>query len=353
MEFIQNLLDTSTGFWIGATVGLILILIVGYFIKKLGERFINSRRGAYIWSKIMNWAIVFAITIYTFSYLSESQWMYQTIFGLGDTSITPFLVIVIVFAVLVALWLSNAIRNHILPGVYSKYNVERGVQASINTLLHYVIVTVAVLFSLNSLGFNMTSLTVFAGVLGVGVGFGLRNIMNNFISGIIILFDRPIKVGDRVVVDEKITDIEKIKIRNTVVHTRENERMIIPNSYFLEEKFINRSYSSRRIRVTIDVSVPYGEDLRKAIYLIEEAVYELQAEKWNHEMSNPSPQVFVEEFAEYDVAMRLFVWIDNQANELEFVIPSDLRLLIYEKFNENGVEFSNPRHEVMLLSEEE
>jgi len=353
MEIVQNFLNTNIGFWIGAVIGLILILAVGYSLQTFGKRFFTSDKGTYLWSKIMNWVIVFAVVIYTFTYLSESQWMYQTIFELSNTSITPFLIIVLIFAVLIAVWLSHTIRDNILPGVYSKYNVERGVQASINTLLHYSIVLVTLLFSMNALGFNMTSLTVFAGVLGVGVGFGLRNIMNNFISGIIILFDRPIRVGDRVVIDETITDIEKIKIRSTIVRTRQNERMVIPNSYFLEQKFINRSYSSRKIRVAVDIGVTYGEDLRKTIRLIEEAVYELQEEKWEREMSNPDPKVFIEEFGESDIQMKLFVWIDNQGQELEFIIPSDLRLLIYDKFTENNVEFSTPRQDIMLLSEEE
>jgi len=353
MEIVQNFLNTNIGFWIGAVIGLILILAVGYSLQTFGKRFFTSDRGTYLWSKIMNWVIVFAVVIYTFTYLSESQWMYQTIFELSNTSITPFLIIVLIFAVLIAVWLSHTIRDNILPGVYSKYNVERGVQASINTLLHYSIVLVTLLFSMNALGFNMTSLTVFAGVLGVGVGFGSRNIMNNFISGIIILFDRPIRVGDRVVIDETITDIEKIKIRSTIVRTRQNERMVIPNSYFLEQKFINRSYSSRKIRVAVDIGVTYGEDLRKTIRLIEEAVYELQEEKWEREMSNPDPKVFIEEFGESDIQMKLFVWIDNQGQELEFIIPSDLRLLIYDKFTENNVEFSTPRQDIMLLSEEE
>jgi small-conductance mechanosensitive channel len=349
-----NQLSPDDGlYWLMAVIFLIVIIIGGNLLKRFGYRFFNSERSKTVWSKIMNWLILFIVTVFLFSYLSTSSWMYETLFVLGETNITPILILIVVFSLIIGFRFSNLLRETILTGVYARYNIERSMQATINTLLHYFIVLVVLLFALNSLGFNLTSLTVFAGVLGVGVGFGLRNIMNNFISGLIILFDRPIKVDDRVVVDGTIIDIEKIKIRNTIGHTRANERIVIPNSYFLEEKFINRSYSDKRLRITVGLSVPYGSDLRLAKKLMEDAVIELSETTWQRTMREPQPKVFVEEFADYDISMKVWFWIDDQSDESEFIIPSDVRYLIYDKFNENNVDFSSPRQDVLLLDEEE
>jgi len=340
-------------FWLIAAVLLAAIIGIGYGVKYFGEHLFKSDKAKTIWNKLMNWVILFVVVVFIFTYLPQSSWMYETLFELGNTSITPLLILAVVFSVFIAFKISRTLRSNILPGVYSRYHVEKSVQATINTLLHYSIVTIMLLLALNSLGFSLTSLTVFAGVLGVGVGFGLQNIMNNFISGLIILFDRPIKVGDRVVIDETIIDIERIKIRNTIGHTRANERIIIPNSYFLENRFINRSYSDKRLRIIVSLSVPYETDLHLATELMEGAVYELSRTKWKKTMRHPEPKVFIEEFAEYDITMDVWFWIDDQANEFEFIIPSDVRYLIYNKFKENGVEFSYPRQEVFVLNNKE
>jgi len=349
-----NQLNPNDGlYWMMAVVFLALIILIGNVIKYFGQRFFDSKNSQTVWTKVMNWIIIFSVTVFVFSYLTRSSWMYEPLFMLGETSITPILILIVVFAVFIGLKLSQILRENILTGVYSKYNIEKSLQATINTLLHYLIVLIVLLFALNTLGFNLTSLTVFAGVLGVGVGFGLQNIMNNFVSGLIILFDRPIKVGDRVVVDETIIDIEEIKIRNTIGHTRANERIVIPNSYFLEERFINRSYSDKRLRITVSLGVPYGTDLELATELMKEAVIELSETKWATTMNKPDPRVFVEEFSDYDIAMKVWFWIDDQANEFEFIVPSDVRYLIYDKFNENGVEFSTPRQDILMMEEEE
>ncbi len=350
---LTQLTPSAPLYWLVGIFLLGLILILGQAVKQLGNRFIQSEKAKVIWAKILNWMTFFFVTVFALSYLSETAWMYETLFVLGDTNITPILILIVGFSVFFALRLSNILRETILAGVYTRYNIERSLQATINTLLHYFIVLIAILFSLNSLGFNLTSLTVFAGVLGVGIGFGLQNIMNNFISGLIILFDRPIKVGDRVIIDNTIIDIEKIKIRNTIGHTRANERIVIPNAYFLEEKFINRSYSDKTLRITVGLRVPYGTDLHLATELMKEAVHELSENKWKTMMKRPDPKVFVEEFGEYAISMKVWFWIDDQANEYEFIIPSDVRYLIYGKFKAHGIQFAIPKQEVRFIGEED
>lgn len=205
-----------------------------------------------------------------------------------------------------------------------------------------------VIISLSSIGFDLSSLTVFGSVLGVGIGFGLRNIMSNFISGLIILFERPIEVGDRIIVDNKIADVEEIKIRATIVRTRANERMIIPNSYFLEEKFINRSYSDTRLRVTVEVQVAYGSDVELVEEILYQSVYELKKESWPNILDEPNPRIFFEKFGESGLNFSVWFWIDSQSDEREFRIPSDLRFKIIKKFEENSIKIPYPQRDIHI-----
>lgn len=350
---LNQLAPTDLLYWGVAIVSLVLIISIGYVVRLYGQHLFKSEQGKFIWSKMVNLLILFVATLFTISYLSESLWMTDALFVLGDSIITPMLIIVLIFSIILAVRFSQVVREVLLASVYQKYNVDISIRATINTLLHYTIVLIIILFALNSLGFSLASLTVFASVLGVGVGFGLKDIMNNFVSGLIILFNRPIKVGDRVVVDGTIIDIEKIQIRNTIGHTRANERIVIPNSYFLQEKFINRSYFEKQLRIHVSVGVTYGSDLKLAISLLEEAVHELKDKKWPNTMGNAKPRVFVEDFRDYDIFLKVWFFIDDQANESEFIIPSDLRLLIYEKFNNKGVSFSFPRQDLFILNKEE
>lgn len=173
--------------------------------------------------------------------------------------------------------------------------------------------------------------------------------MSNFISGLIILFERPIKVGDRVIIDGTIADVEEIKIRATVVRTRKNERLIIPNAYFLEEKFINRSFVNKELRVSVDIDVAYGSDVELVEKLLLESVQELKVEKWPNILDNPKPRVFFENFGDSGLAFSLWFWINSQADEREFRIPSDLRFRMVKKFDENGIEIPFPQQDVHII----
>lgn len=351
-EWINYLGDAGVFFWLGAVGGLVVIFIVRMLLQLVGNRAMKTDRGEQLWRTIVNWITAFVVSIYLFTYLTESGWLFQTLFVLGNTNITAFLIVVVLFAAILAVKFSNAVKEYILPRVYDKYQLDRGTQATLNTLFQYIVVTVAVLFALSSLGFRLTSLTVFASVLGVGIGFGLQNIMNNFISGLIILFERPMSVGDRIIIDDTIADVEEIKMRATVVRTRANERIIIPNSYFLEEKFINRSYTDTRLRIQVEVGVSYNSDVDVVQELIKESVYELKAEKWDNIILDPAPRVFFEDFGDSSLDFKVWFWINDQRDEREFRIPSDLRFKIFNKFADNNIEIPFPQRDVHFFPNE-
>ncbi|MDN6195609.1 MAG: mechanosensitive ion channel, partial [Atopostipes suicloacalis] len=270
------------------------------------------------------------------------------LFTFGETEISVFLLLTLIFAVFLAFKLSQMIQEFVLPIFYDRYEVDIGSQASINTFSKYFVITLTVLIVLSSIGFDLTSLTVLASVLGVGIGFGLKNVMSNFISGLIILFERPIKVGDRVIVDGTIATVEEIKIRATVVRTRKNERLIIPNAFFLENEFTNRSFNTKKLRVSVNVDVAYGSDVEKVEKLLLECVHELKEEKWSNILEAPKARVFFEEFGDSGLAFSVWFWINSQSNEREFIIPSDLRFKITKKFREHNIEIPFPQQDVHL-----
>lgn len=342
----DTLFNSDVSFWIGAVIGFVLILAFRFALRKGLERAIKNERTRLFLATLVNWLTLFAVIIYFFTYFSRTSFIYRTLFVFGDTDITLFLIFTVIFSLVLAVKLSNAIRSYILPTVYDKYGLDRGIQASMNTFFHYMIITIAILIAISSIGFDLTSFTVFASVLGVGIGFGLQNVMSNFISGMIILFERPIKVGDRIIIDGTIADVENIKLRATVVRTRVHERMIIPNSYFLEEKFVNRSYADTRLRLAVGVGVSYGSDVMLVKKLLKEAVVELREEKWNNILAEPEPRVFFEEFGESSLDFSVWFWIDTQSEEREFRIPSDLRFKIFQKFEEHDIEIPFPQRDV-------
>ena len=350
IDWMASLDEFGISFWVGAVLGFIIILLVRYVLVKGNKKITSNERTALFLTTVINWLTFFAVIVFLFSYFSRTALIYQTLFTFGDANITIFLILTVVFSLILAVKLSGAVRQYILPTVYDKYGLDRGVQASMNTFFHYLIVTIAVLISFSSIGFDLTSLTVFASVLGVGIGFGLQNVMSNFISGLIILFERPIKVGDRVIIDGTVADVEDIKMRATVVHTRLHERMIIPNSYFLEEKFVNRSYADTRLRIAVGVGVSYDSDVTRVRQLLEESVIELREEKWNNILKEPEPRVFFEEFGDSSLDFTVWFWIDTQSEEREFRIPSDLRFKIFEKFEQNGIEIPFPQRDIHVKS---
>lgn len=352
-SFIEKIQGNSLTFWVGAVAGVLLIVVARYILQKtLKSKFKKQKTQLFV-DTIINWITLFILVLYFFTYFSKSTFIYQTLFVFGDTRVSIFLILTLAFAILLAVKFSKAIQDFILPVFYERYEFDKGLQASVSTFTNYFIITITVLIALSSIGFDLSSLTVFASVLGVGIGFGLKNVMSNFISGLIILFERPIKVGDRVIIEGQIADVEEVKIRATIVRTRANERLIIPNSYFLEQKFINRSYVDKRLRVSVNVDVAYGTNVELVEQLLFESVYELREEKWPNILDSPKPRVFFEQFGDSGLAFSVWFWINSQTDEREFRIPSDLRFKIITKFAEKNVEIPFPQQDVHIITEDE
>lgn len=323
--------------------------IVLYLTRKLSKNSIMRHLHGVI-TILLNWATTYGVLLFMLFYFSSSYWMFEPVFEVGGVSFTAFLVILAILIVSLANRISKITTRYILPNVYKRYQLDRGVQFTFDRVFHYTVMVIALVVSLTTVGIDLSALTVFAGVLGVGIGFGLQNIASNFISGIILLFERPIKVGDRVIIDDLIGDVEKISMRATVIKTIHNEHVIVPNSYFLEEQVVNRSYGDPRMRLVVPVGVAYGSDVNKVKELLLRAAHE-EHETHSVVLEQPEPYVNFNAFGESSLDMELFVWISN-SNQV-ITTKSSLNFRINQLFQENDIEIPFPQRDLHVKSVQE
>lgn len=173
-QFIVNIQENPLTYWLGAILGALLILVLRTLLTSLINKRLEGEKRKHFLTTIINWLTAFLMLIYLMTYLSKSSLIYETLFVFGDTRITIFLILTIAFAIILALKFSKAIQEFVLPIIYERYEVDLGLRASINTFTKYFIITMTLLIALSSIGFDLTSLTVFASVLGVGIGFGVN-----------------------------------------------------------------------------------------------------------------------------------------------------------------------------------
>ena len=215
-------------------------------------------------------------------------------------------------------------------------------QYTIATTVHYVILILAGLIALNILGFQLTNLVLVFGALGVGIGFGLQNIVNNFLSGLILLFERPIKVGDMLVIDGQWGAVKEIRVRSTIFETFDRYVLIIPNSELVSNKVLNWTYYGAGInRLALKVGVAYGSDVRQVTQLITEVC---QAN--DRVVEVPPPQVYFEAYG--DSSLNFNVWVFVRTPSDRIPATHELNSAIFEAFNANGIEIPFPQRDLHI-----
>lgn len=224
-------------------------------------------------------------------------------------------------------------------------DIDPGVKGSISTFTRYVVVIVGSLITLDTVGVSLSSLAALGAVLMVGIGFGLQNITQNFIAGLIILLERPIKVGDLVEVKGVSGKVIEIGARSTLVNTRDDITIIVPNSQFIAEQVVNESFSGDRIRLHIQVGVSYGSDTR----LVEKVLKEV-GKSHIKVIDYPAPTVIFLSFGDSSLNFELRVWTkelwDNES------LKSDIRFSIDEAFREHAITIPFPQTDLHIKSSE-
>lgn len=206
----------------------------------------------------------------------------------------------------------------------------------------YTVIVIGFLMTFDTLGISLKSLAAISAVFMVGIGFGLQNIAQNFISGIIMLLERPVAEGDLVSVDGIEGRIMKIKGRATIVQTRDDVAIIVPNSKFISDNVVNDNHLGPNIRIKIDVGVAYGTNMdiaRKMLVSVAEAHKDI--------LSTPKPNALFTDFGDSSLDLRLLCWTDKQW--IKDRIASDLRFDINRVFKENDISIPFPQREVRIL----
>jgi small-conductance mechanosensitive channel len=214
---------------------------------------------------------------------------------------------------------------------------------SIGTLLHYLLLTVGVLFALGAVGVELQNFAIVAGALGVGIGFGLQNVVNNFVSGLILLFERPVRVGDIVVVGGEWGTIKKIGLRSTIVVTFDQSEMIVPNGDLVSEKVTNWTLSNPVTRVVLPVGVAYGSDVQRVLQILREA-----AEAHPGVLADPEPQALFVAFGDSALDFELRVWVRELGLRPE--VKSTVLAEVDHRFRAAGIEIPFPQQDLHVRS---
>ncbi len=230
--------------------------------------------------------------------------------------------------------------------VLPRRRVEKGVQHSIARLVHYVIIFFGFLWALSALGFEIAKLTLMLSALGVGIGFGLQSIVNNFVSGLILLFERPVRVGDIIEIGGEWAEIQRIGIRATTVRTFNQADLIIPNADLISNQVTNWTLGNRQIRLIIPVGVAYGSD----VPLVMKTMFECTKEV-SMVVASPPPQVLFLRFGESSLDFELRVWVWDADHKL--TVSSELHQKIDRRFREENIEISFPQRDLHLRSMDE
>ena len=229
-----------------------------------------------------------------------------------------------------------------LARIFPRTALDTGVQYTIATTVHYVILILAGLVALNILGFQLTNLALVFGALGVGIGFGLQNIVNNFLSGLILLFERPIKVGDLLVIDGQWGTVKDIRVRSTIFETFDRCVLIIPNSELVSNKVLNWTHYGAGInRLNLKVGVAYGSDVGRVTQLITEVC---QANP--RVVAVPPPQIYFEAYG--DSSLNFTIWVHVRIPSDRMPATHELNSAIFEAFNANGIEIPFPQRDLHI-----
>lgn len=262
----------------------------------------------------------------------------------GQTVITPVtLIYLAVFTVL--LFVATAkLKTWIVERLLVSSRVDIGVRHAIGTIIRYFVVTIGLIIILQTAGIDVSTLTVLFGALGIGIGFGLQNVTNNFVSGLILLFERPIKVGDRIEVGNVHGDVVNISPRATTIVTNDNIAIIVPNAEFISSKVVNWSYTDRNVRFNFPVGVAYHSDPEKVRTILLDV-----ARLHPGVLTDPGPSVLFHEFGESSLNFMLRVWTKDLAT-VPGVLRSELYFSISRAFKEHGIEIPFPQRDLHIKS---
>lgn len=277
------------------------------------------------------------------------SWLDTELFSVGETAVTYSSVLTFVVIIIVAYVVSRLVQKALSRIGHFRNSVSESSLYALNRITHYVIMLIGFLFAVASVGIDLTKFAIFASALGVGIGFGLQTLVSNFSSGLILLFDKTLKVGDFVELESGVTgEVREINIRSTVITTNDNIDIIVPNSEFVAGRVTNWTMRDTLRRIKIEFGVAYGTDKE----LVRKAVLEA-AERVPHTLSDDNrngPQVWLTEFGDSSINFELVVWLKPEAVKRPGAVKAAFMWEIHTSLEEYDIEIPFPQRDLHVKS---
>jgi small-conductance mechanosensitive channel len=261
---------------------------------------------------------------------------------IGEFTFSPGDIIIgvglFVLGVLLTRYLTELVRIKLLPMT----RLDAGVQNSITMAANYAGIILATVIGISALGIDLSNLAIIAGALSVGIGFGLREVVNNFVSGLLLLIERPVKVGDWIVVGQHEGTVKRIAVRSTEIETFDRAEVIVPNSELITGSVVNWTHRSQTIRISLSVGVAYGTDPRQVHDILKKL-----PEEFDEVLTYPAPQVLFRDFGDSSLDFQLRFYLRNADGF--FSVPSRMRFRLVELFDEAGISIPFPQRDIHII----
>ena len=343
VELVLFVFYTTAIFYILRTilVGYVIIVLrrristASYMLEKYSQTIENTTKvlvdiWMYLW-----WALVIVKLLGTYPYLiSFIETILAFSWSIAETkisiqSIVDFTIIV------VATWVIAKLMKVLLEvELFSRFKFPRGAPTAILTVLNYIIVISGTIISFSSLGVSSQQFAIIFGALGVGIGFGLRNIIANFVSGIIMVFERPVQIGDVIEIDKTMGSVQSIGARASTLQTFDGSEVIIPNADFIGKEIVNWTLSDERRRKTVEFKVDLDNDIDLILKIMKDIVV-------SHPdvLKDPEPLAAFKGFGEYTLEFKIYFWLSDNL----IVAQSDIAIGIYKALQKEGVKMPVPK----------
>jgi len=322
-------------------IRLVASLLNAWIVIRLAAAIVNDP----VWSRTI------ATVAWGLAALNIVGWLEPTIeildslaMQVGDFRVSVYGILKAVLSLAVLLWVASFASRLFEQRIQKVHRLTPSVQVLMAKLLKLVLLSVAVLFALSTIGVDLTALAVFGGAVGVGIGLGLQRIVANLISGVILLLDRSIKPGDVIAIGETFGWIQSLGARYTAVRTRDGTEFLIPNEDLITTQVENWSHSDVKLRLKIPVGIAYSCDPHFAIKLCNEA-----AAKCQRVLENPGPNTLLRGFGDNSVDLEIRFWIDDPQNGRGNII-SEILLNVWDTFKEHNIEIPFPQRDLHLRS---
>lgn len=251
--------------------------------------------------------------------------------SIGDTSITVSSALKLVLLLVALLWVAGWLRRLVVERALTRTQLDLGTRQAIGSIVRYVVLVIGVVLIVQNAGIDLSALGLLAGAVGVGVGFGLQNVISNFVSGLIITLERPIKVGDRVEVGGIEGTVSEIGARRTTVLTNDRMAILVPNQRFILDNVVNQVYEETPIRLRVSVSVPSGTDAELMRRLLCEA-----ARAHPEVLREPPPEALITSLGGAATSYELAVWHEARGPQRR-QLASDLSFLVAQRLKANEI----------------